>query len=230
MVEFPVSMVRELGDGYVEKYIDYLDMPSPYKAVIYKNQLVAIVSRTYKVVTHGQVEAVLKEAGLNILDKGVGVRRAWWVVTDGRYRYLVVNSVDGSLAFKIYLFEGYPFVHEYVYRRHTKGLDVSVESVREYIESMTDVVKDYEEFMSVLSKVDRERFLEGMSFAIKRGLPRRFDYSFLVRWGREDVRDVYMRTVKAIWNDRKLDILTKMRYFKILLDTIASVLTLDWLV
>jgi hypothetical protein len=234
VVEFEVEKTINHDYGYQEKLLNYAGRKTKYKAIIKDGKLVAILGRSYRLIPNEYVDEMVKK-----IDECASCRkeewRWYWFVERGDVGAVVVNSVDGSEALKVYAWLVNTSLLitervENVYRRHTPNADLS--DLKEIIEHVLEVAKEYKEWLVKLGSVPAKPHYETLAM-LEGEIPKKYVEKPLLaaRSGRDfagreyTLRQFYEAVAKAIWN-ASADMRTKMRYYKALNDCMFSIV--EW--
>jgi len=226
IVEFGIEKSIEGDYGYEEKYLTFRGEPTPYKAILKDGQLVAIVSRRYKLIENERVVEVCKkikdQLGFDDMRVVDNFPRVHIHLIRDDSSVIVHNSVDGSFALRVDL--AVPISGSYVivrtdeiremYRKHIG--DVTVETLPRIISKVlefSDHIKLAIEDLQRFSIKENKDIIDGL----KELLPKK--YTQTVLWAirsRPDMnlKEIYEIVASKIWNAKGIDMKRKIRLFE----------------
>jgi len=233
LVEFEVDREVEKDYGYVEKYLKFNGEPTPYKAIVKDGELLAIVSKRYRLIENERIEEICRAIAeknylkfsvdktkttihvfLDDFEKGIGV--------------VVQNSVDGSLSLRVdatvyvggakSIFKVKSETTQVETKHFGKAEDLvknlekiitvileKAEDFKYFIKELEGLpVTDYMDELEVLNELLPKTYVEPVMKTIK--------YGNLVFGVQQSLKYVYERIVNAIWlSNAKMK--TKVQYF-----------------
>ena len=201
---------------YEEKLLYYDGKPIPYKAIVYKGKLVAIVSRQYKLVPHEEViEAVKKKAGDKINEIMRNTRRLYIWLDYGEFIVLIRNAIDGSLSLRadsVFKIDGIPsYFGNVLYRKHVGTVENWVrEQLPEIVKETEKTHKKFKMWLTQLKTIPVKR--EHIE-ALRNVLPQKYIRGAILQ---ESLRDVYTMVLRRIWSTRDCSIERKIELNKML--------------
>lgn len=210
----------------------------PYKAIVRNGQLLAIVSRGYKLIENEKVEQAVKRIAekhglqMNVLRQGGRIHIT--LVDNEGNGVMVHNSVDGSMALRVdavVKVNGSVSVIfrtrnvENVYRKHTKNIDQLVKDIEKVVESVRNAISVYKEFITTMENVNVREHVDAI-MQLEELLPKRYvrPITARVKLGMYDgltLKEVYQMLAKEIWSS-KVDMRVKLQRFDTLNEAFAA--------
>jgi hypothetical protein len=237
LVEFGVEKEIKRDYGYVEKYLTYRGESTPYKAIVKNGELLAIVSRRYRLIENERVIEICKKIAEKKdfdFDVTETLTRVHVFLGDGDRGVVVHNSVDGSYAFRI---DAYVKLNEtvktvfkirdveQVYKRHLKSVDNVVSKLEEII---AEIIKKADEFKYFIHKLDSlyaTNYKDELE-QLRDLFPKKYIETALALLTSKTLtgenitlKQFYERVASAVWT-ADIDMKTKVDYF----DTLNSVM------
>jgi len=232
LVEFEVEKEVERDYGYIEKYLMFNGESTPYKAIVKDGELLAIVSRRYRLIENERIEEICKEIAeknalkffvdrtrttihvfLDDFDKGVGV--------------VVQNSVDGSLSLRVdaTVYAGraraiFKIKSEttQVETKHFEKAENLVKNLEKIIKVILEKAEDFKYFIKELEGIPATDYLDELE-VLNELLPKTYvepviksiKYNTLIGI-QPSLKYVYERIVNNIWlSSAKMK--TKIQYY-----------------
>jgi len=237
IVEFEVEKEVWNKYGIQEKYLLHNKKRIPYKAIVRDDNLLAIVSRKYKLIPNEDVIKIVAKwcDDHDLLYKifSTDTRVHILCSKDGK-GIIVHNSIDATFALRVDLLhkvkDGYAIFRmpnlQTVYRRHTKNI---LEIVAALPRMLTEIYSRTKEYESWLKKLETKMLTDDFVQSLRdEGLPKKLLKGIVLMnlyRTRPTLRDVYEIISARIWN-ADVDMRTKCQYFKILND--LMLIEVEW--
>lgn len=232
VVEFGVEKEIERDYGYVEKYLTHNSESTPYKAIVKNGELLAIVSRRYKLIENERVIEICKE-----ISDALGFDMDYYV-SESKTRVhiflyaddkgvVVHNSVDGSYAFRldavVRLSETVNTIIgvknvEQVYKKHFGSLEVAIDDLSKIIKEILDKAEEFRYFIHKLDTMKVADYLEELK-TLEDLLPKKYVVKALristqrsLTGDAVTLKNLYERIASDIWT-AQIDMKTKVQYF-----------------
>lgn len=246
VVEFEVDLSVKREYGYEEKYLSYKGETTPYKAIIRNGNLIAIVSRRYKLIENERLVETLKNLDgfdFDYIYSGSNRTRIHILLKKGNMGLIIHNSVDGSLALRVdglVYVKGVPLVlllnrsdlSALVYKKHTKNVEEMCKNLTKVITNLYEMVNKYVEWLETIkSETIDEIFIEW----IQEKLPKKDVSTLVSRWKygmHTTIEDAISILSSKIWGSNS-DFTTKLekyRQLQIILTDWASMKNIELLI
>jgi len=226
VAEFEVEKIVDKGYGYEEKYLLFKGVKIPYKAIIKKGALIAIVSRKYHLIPNELIEELCKQ---------IAERRKWKIVVDktetsihvsmGRdgVGVVVANRVDGYGALRVDLYitiNGAKVIYkikkddelEQVYKKHYKGAKIVIDDLEKIVDAVLSKVDDLKYLINRMDKIQANKIYDELKI-LEDLIPKKYIQTAMrLLQYRVTLKQFYSKVASEIWSaDISMD--TKIRYF-----------------
>ena len=239
IVEFEVEKTIDREYGYQEKLLKYRGSDTRYKGIVKDGKLIAVLGRGYRLIPHEDVDVEVKKIeGVYRYERAEKWRKYWWISKENEnVGVLVVNSVDGSEALKVFAY--LPKINsvlvggkvQNVYRKHTPKAMLS--DLGKVVSEVMDASVKYAQWLMKLELVDAKDNIAVLEM-LAEDMPKKYVEKALVmakvgnslNGAKFSLKMFYECVARKIWNAES-DMRTKIRLYRLLNNCMFSIVEWD---